>query len=113
MPSQKHPKRTLPLYRHKKPKIRHSDPDPVDHWQGWWIDEDYLHDPGGNAYHIDEIRALFFTRQFINSVRGKSHNILNLKQQLEKRIAAMQPPRIIVEYQDGKRYEISHQQGVR
>lgn len=56
-------------------------------WQGWYFDTDgFLMDNTGNHYHIDEIRAIFWTRQLTRELMGSQSNILSLKQELKNKI---------------------------
>lgn len=59
-------------------------------WGGWVVDGDFLLDPGGNHYHRDEIRAIFFTRQLTQELRGSTLKVRSLKQELERKIVATQ-----------------------
>lgn len=55
-------------------------------WHGWYFDRDFLSDPAGNKYHIDEVRSIFMTRQFMDTVRGDKMTICSMKQYLEERL---------------------------
>lgn len=72
----------------------------VKFWDGWIVDGDFLLDPAGNHYHRDEIRAIFFDRQLIRELRGSSLKVYSLKQELERKLAVMQTPVIIIQWPD-------------
>ena len=57
-------------------------------WDGWSYDreEKDLFDDAGNHYYMDEIRALFYFRQWRNNFEGKENDILSLKEELKRRI---------------------------
>lgn len=81
-------------------------------FQGWNCSPSLglLFDPAGNAYHLDEIRAIFFNRQLIKTLCGVPHDpgITTLKRHLERKIELLTPPRVSVVWGDGTASELSH-----
>ena len=60
-------------------------------WKGWQFDGDLIIDPDGNSYHVNEVRAIFWNRQLIETLTGnRPSSILSMKAHLEKRIKATQ-----------------------
>lgn len=41
-----------------------------DNWHGWYFDNDFIVDPAGNKYHINEVSSIFWNRQLIQSLTG-------------------------------------------
>lgn len=81
--NKKPPEWTIKLFKltkEKKPTLHPC-------WTGWHHDRDFIVDPDGNGYHVDEIRAIFWNRQLINTLTSKRpSNIRSLKQHLDARI---------------------------
>ena len=81
-------------------------------FSGWVIaeGEPYLYDDAGNGYHIDEIRAIFFNRQLIQSLTGTPHNpqIASLKRHLEEKINAVELPSVTINWGDGDEKTYRH-----
>ncbi len=67
--------------------VKRRDPLEDSPWRGWYFNKDYLVDDAGNGYGQHEIRAIFYTRGFMDCVRGDQSTVVTLKQELEKRIA--------------------------
>ena len=84
----------------------------INEFEGWSIsiDEPILFDPEGNHYHLDEIRSIFFTRQFMNSTRGTLYDrtVITLKEHLESKILAVEAPTVTVDWGDGRQQVITH-----
>lgn len=68
-------------------------------WNNWFYDRHFLVDPEGNEYSINEIRAIFWNRQLIESLTGTTSNIASLKKHLETRLKA-QPAHINISLND-------------
>lgn len=60
-------------------------------WDGWIVDEDFLLDPSGNHYHRNEIRAIFFTRQLTQELRGSTLKVRSLKMELQDNLNTSAP----------------------
>lgn len=56
-----------------------------DDWKGWYYYDRCIHDPDGNKYHTDMVRASFFGRQLYAAQVGDPYKIRILKQHLENR----------------------------
>ena len=78
-------------------------------FQGWAVDETngVMFDEGGNEYDMHEIRAIFMTRQWMYSHVGGTSNVLSLKEELERKVKAMQMPKVIIDWGDAVQ-ELSH-----
>ena len=76
-----------------------------DDWEGWYFDRDWLVDPAGNSYHLKDINALFWQRQFFRSTVGNQSDILTLKNHLEKQLKK-QPVLEITLVESGSKEEI-------
>ena len=57
-----------------------------DLWNGWYFDSEFICDPAGNKYHINEVSTIFWTRQLIESLTGSTFEIYSLKGHLEKKL---------------------------
>lgn len=74
-------------------------------WNGWAYkaDEGVLFDEGNNHYWINEIKSLFYLREWHGSREGNMDRkkILFLRDELEKRIKqqeSLKKPRVIIEW---------------
>ena len=84
----------------------------INHWDGWTIktDEPIILDPEGNHYHLHEIRAIFFTRQFMETMVGShlSRTVVTMKEHLQSKIDAVETPVITIDWGDGMQEQIRH-----
>lgn len=71
-------------------------------FEGWSVDEDLgiIYDDGGNEYTAGEIRAIFFTRQWMYESGGYHGRIRNLKDHLDKKIARTKIPEVTITWSD-------------
>ena len=70
-------------------------------WDGWSYDDDgVLTDPAGNEYEMDEIRALFYFRQWRAEFEGWNGRISSLKGHLEKKIESTKLPEVVIDWGD-------------
>ena len=53
----------------KKKRAHVNEEYPSNLWDGWYVDGEVLVDGGGNFYRQSEIRAIFYTRQLLKSLR--------------------------------------------
>lgn len=69
-------------------------------FEGWYLDQEngLIIDSDGNEFTSDEIRALFYFRQWRADFEGANGRIISLKNELEKRIKSLQCPTITVEW---------------
>ena len=58
-------------------------------WDGWYFNDEFLCDDAGNKYSQNDIKAIFFTKQSINSLIGNQSNVISLKSELEKKIKTL------------------------
>ncbi|RBP48408.1 hypothetical protein [Arenicella xantha] len=67
---------------------------------GWVLDEEngVIIDAGGNEYTSDEVRALFYFRQWRAEFEGWNGRIISLKEELEKRLSRIEEPEIIINW---------------
>ncbi len=81
-------------------------------FSGWVCSHEHglLFDSDGNAFHKDEIRAIFFNRQLIDALTGSEANpkVVSLIQHLESKIKAVRAPRISVDWGDGYSQDMKH-----
>ena len=80
-------------------------------FDGWVCDtvNNCLVDDAGNSYSIDEIRAIFYTRQLIANLTGsKGAKLTSLKKHLEDKIRATQLPVVTIEWSDGRKSIVNH-----
>jgi len=68
----------------------------------WTVDEKKgkLFDEGGNEYDINEIRALFYFRQWRAEFEGWNGRIASLKEHLEKKLSQVKTPVVTVDWGD-------------
>jgi len=84
-------------------------------FERWTIDTDdgVIFDEANNHYYLEEIRAIFFTRQWFGSARENldQKKILFLRDELEKKLTIagqIKLPRVIIEWDDVQIETIKH-----
>jgi len=76
-----------------------------DCWDGWYFDRHFLVDSAGNSYSQKDINALFWQRQLFKVTAGEDHNILILKNELERKLQRLESRIHITLERDGKTAE--------
>lgn len=71
-------------------------------FEGWIVNqpEGILIDADGNSYDKDEIRALFYFRQWKNDFEGANGRISSLKEHLERKIENTKLPEVTIDWGD-------------
>ena len=84
-------------------------------FKNWSVDEQegLIYDTDGNHYWLEEIRTIFFTRQWFGSSKEKldQKKILFLRDELDERIKlakSIKTPKITIEWEDSIVESISH-----
>lgn len=97
------PEHVFELFR----KAMDGNPFIPDCWAGWRFEENYLVDPDGNSYELNEVRAIFWNRQLIKELTGTKDTVRSMKQHLDKKTKAISAPTLSVSLQSGGE-EIRH-----
>lgn len=71
-------------------------------FQGWKIDEieGVIFDSEGNHYYLDEIRSIFYIRQWKQGHYGTQYEISSLKQQLKDKLEKVKTPTVTIDWGD-------------
>jgi len=79
-------------------------------FEGWVVDPDegMIWDDANNSYDLGEIRAIFYTRQFMFDQMGNKPLIRTLRQVLDDKISATQVPSIRIDWGDGSSEIVTH-----
>lgn len=87
------------------PSFPVSKPVSLELWEGWFFENGLIYDDAGNHYSQRDIQLSFEAGRIVDDYYGKSHNILNLRQELERRKLLLTLPKIIFSYGSGEDYE--------
>lgn len=68
-------------------------------WKGWGFEHGYLVDENGNRYSPEMVKASLFAQQLAHELTGSPLQILSLRDELRKRVDALQEtPEVVIRW---------------
>ena len=69
-------------------------------WDGWVFDGEFIINDKGYKWNRQDLYEAFMSKQLYREFTGYASNILFIKHELQKRIDAMKPPKIVLNWND-------------